>query len=213
MSNFKNSTLPRQIHFSIFILFLGLALNWVSACDPAADNSDKSSFSLKASDYELSCDPIGDAEGALSCQLAYYTNRQRNDHPDESDLADPLNWSDDLSEVARDYSRTMCDEGFFDHDDPHGNGMESRFQEAGILFIKAGENLARGSKMLPDQAMTLFMNEPHCEQNHRSNVLDNDFTNTGVGVYFCGSKTIYTQLFATFDAEDLREDINEFCSN
>jgi len=88
-----------------------------------------------------------------------------------------------------------------------------RKQEADIFFAKAGENLARGTDLFPSGAMAMFMDEPSCELNHRGNVLENPFTNTGSGAVFCGSKTFYTQLFATFDQEDLRDDSNEFCSN
>lgn len=181
-------------------------------CTPVNDTKE-SDFALGKNDYQIDCDPSGDGETAFACQLAYYANRERQSHQEESDYAEPLDWSDDLAQVALDYSHRMCNEDFFDHNDPHGRGMESRLQEAGVFYVKAGENLARGDQLLPSEAMSMFMDEPACKVNHRGNVLDNDFTFTGVGTVFCGDLTIYTQLFATFNAEDLREDSNKFCSN
>jgi len=168
-------------------------------------------FVLGDQDYMLDCDADGDSEEAYSCQLAYYTNRERSAHEDESDLAEPLDWDDDLAKVALDYSARMCNEGFFDHQDPDGFKFETRLHEAGITYVKAGENLARGKNMHPSKAMEMFMDEPECQPNHRGNVLDNDFIRVGVGTVFCGGMTIYTQLFATYDFEDLRFDPNEYC--
>jgi len=183
-----------------------------SACLGEESPAEPDPFVLGDDDTPLDCDPSGEDESALACQLAYYTNRERNAHPEESDEAEPLDWSRKLAEVARRYSRRMCDEDFFDHIDPHDHGLEHRLNEAGIFYVKAGENLARGTRLHPSEAMSLFMDEPPCEPNHRGNVLDNDFTHVGVGAVFCGSKTIYTQLFATFEVEDLRTDENEYCS-
>lgn len=195
---------------TIIILFCWLA---VASCGMDQMDAPVNDFALGETDYQLDCDPSGSHAEAYACQLAYYTNRERQGHVDESDHAASLDWSDNLADMAEAYSRRMCDEGFFDHNDPQGHGMESRFQEAGVFYVKAGENLARGKDLLPSNAMELFMNEPSCEKNHRGNVLDNDFTFTGVGTVFCGDYTIYTQLFATFDTEDLREDQNEFCGD
>ena len=195
-----------------FILVIGTILAFLGcSTDTAPDPMD--SFVLGDNDYLLDCDPSGDDESALACQLAYFTNRERQANQEESDLANPLNWNDDLAYVARQYCSRMCSEGFFDHVDPQGRRMEDRLQEAGIFYVKAGENLARGTNLSPSDAMGMFMNEPSCTNNHRGNVLDNDFTDTGIGAVFCGDRIIYTQLFATFDSENLRNDQNEFCMN
>lgn len=192
-------------------LLLLILLSPFMSCVSEIEEDEPDSFSLGENDYALACNPEGNDEGALACQLAYYTNRERAAHPEESDGATSLDWDWDLADVADEYSEGMCDEGFFSHDDQQGREMEDRLKGAGIHYVKAGENLARGTDLLPGEAMAMFMNEPACEPNHRGNVLDNDFTHTGVGVAFCGGNAIYTQLFATFDIEDLREDGNEFC--
>jgi len=194
----------------IAAIILGLMIHVISCVESQGDQQ-ADDFVLNENDYSLDCDVSGDSGDALACQLAYHANRRRMDNPAESDHADPLKWSDDLADVGYYYCQRMCDEIFFDHSDPEGRTMESRLQEAGVFYVKAGENLARGSSLLPSRAMAMFMNEPPCEPNHRANVLDKDFTHTGVGAYFCGSKVIYTQLFAAFDAELIGDGINEFC--
>lgn len=210
----REIAITRRQHWMFFYPFLFFwALIVLGACQTESAPEKDNDFILGEHDYYLDCDPFGDSSSALACQLAYYTNRERQSHPDESDHADPLDWDEDLAKVALKYNQRMCDEGFFDHHDPQGRGMESRLQEAGVFYVKAGENLARGTDMLPSEAMAMFMNEPPCKPNHRGNVLDNDFTHTGVGTVFCGSKTIYTQMFATFDQEHLRDDENEYCSH
>ncbi|MBZ0274290.1 CAP domain-containing protein [bacterium] len=183
-------------------LFIALALlafgcAALAACDDSGGASE--SFAVKASDAPLACDPEGETPGALACRLAYYTNRERAAHPEESDFAAPLAWDADLAAVARDYSERMCDEGFFDHVDPKGASMEMRLMAAGISYVKAGENLARGRNMSPKTAVEMFMDEPSCRPNHRANVLDPEFTHVGVGVAFCRGRTVYTQLFARYE--------------
>lgn len=196
-------------------IFLGMILLVVCSvtCGGMEENKQSNPFVLGDNDYALSCDPTGGDAEALACQLAYLTNRERQAHPEESDMAEPLDWDDELAETAHRYSAQMCEQGFFDHKDPQGHGIEIRLSEAGIIYIKAGENLARGTNMEPDKAMSMFMNESPCQLNHRGNILDNDFTHIGVGVVFCDSKTIYTQLFATFDMDAIRDDVNEYCSS
>ena len=197
-----------QAIFSLGCFFLSLC---AISCDSGNQKTAVDGFVLSSSDYALTCDPAGASELSYACQLAYYTNRDRASHPLESDNAAPLRWNDDLENIAAAYSREMCDRGFFDHIDPDGATLNDRMNEAGLVWVKAGENLAKGTDMNPDLAEKMFMNEPSCQANHRGNVLDNDFTDIGVGTVFCGNDTIYTELFATFNQEDLRNDANDYC--
>jgi hypothetical protein len=65
---------------------------------------------------------------------------------------------------------------------------------------------------IPQIAEAMFMDEPSCAENHRGNIMDNDFTDIGAGMAVCGDVFIYTEVFATFSASDLRADPNEHCS-
>jgi len=209
-SKYPTGGCPRYIYLMLLCLLSGLLL---LACDGTVQNiTPQNDFVLGDNDYQLTCDPSGDDETALACQLAYYANRERAAHPEESDYAQPLNWNNQLAAVGAQYSQEMCDLDFFDHTDPSGRRMEDRLSQAGLYWVKAGENLARGKDLFPNQADRMFMDEPACEINHRGNILDNDFVSVGVGVVFCGDEIIYTQYFATFDEHDLRNDPNEYCS-
>ena len=190
------------------LLLVGLLLG---SCGSSEQMTASNDFVSGDSDYQLSCDTTGDGEDALACQLAYYTNRERAAHVDEADYADPLDWNDGLAAVAADYSQWMCDDGFFDHVDPAGQRVGQRLKNAGVAWAKAGENLAKGVDFYPGQVMSMFMDEPSCETNHRGNVLDNDYTDVGVGVVFCGDNILYTEIFAAFSEQDLRQDRNEYC--
>jgi uncharacterized protein YkwD len=197
-----------KLCFLILIASLSAA---VLSCAQDDKSESEYDFVLGETDTLLTCDSDGDGSTAYACQLAYFANRDRATHQEESDGAEPLAWSDELATVALNYSIEMCERGFFDHTDPDGKTIKDRLNDAGITWAKAGENLAEGFGMTPDVAQEMFMDEPECEENHRGNILDNDFTYAGVGAYFCGDVTFYTELFAAFDADDLQNGVNEYC--
>lgn len=179
-----------------------LSLLVFGACDEGRQEP-RGIFVLSDQDTTLTCDASGSNSAAFACQLVYYANRERRHHPVESGHARDLEWDEDLASVALNYSHRMCAEGFFDHQDPQGRRVESRLADAGVFYVKAGENLARGEGLLPAEVMSLFMDEPPCAQNHRGNVLDPAFTHSGTGMVECSDKAIYTQLFAVFDVDAL----------
>ncbi|MCZ7583123.1 MAG: hypothetical protein M5R36_07185 [Deltaproteobacteria bacterium] len=95
------------------LLILLVALSVVlDAC--AGDDGDDAPGAFKRSAYDepLDCDAEGDGPDAKACQLAYYANRERRGHPEESDGAAPLDWDEELARVAREYCASMCEENF-----------------------------------------------------------------------------------------------------
>ena len=108
--------------------------------------------------------------------------------------AGELTYDEALAEVAREHSRRMRDEGFFDHVDPSGNGFSARLRAAGVYVNLAGENLAivENSGNPASTAHNAFLGNP----GHRSNLLDDRFTHGGVGVARRGNSYWITQLFA-----------------
>ncbi len=98
-----------------------------------------------------------------------------------------------ITEVARDYSRKMRDEGFFDHIDPAGNMVDTRLRVAGVRFTVVGENLANVSHSSDPArvAHQLLMGNAV----HRSNILDPRFSEVGVGVAQSGDVYWITQIF------------------
>ena len=98
-----------------------------------------------------------------------------------------------LDEIARHFSRSMRDEGFFAHVTPSGQTLGARLAAKGYSFIAAGENIARVANV-PDPAAyahLLLMENP----GHRQNILGSKFQRVGVGVAIEGTTVWITQIY------------------
>lgn len=93
-----------------------------------------------------------------------------------------------LRYVAYHHSQDMARRKFFAHINPDGEDPNERFHRQGGRG-QIGENIAYDVGI--DAAHARLMNSP----GHRANVLHEDFTHLGVGVYFDGSHYYITQLF------------------
>jgi len=105
-----------------------------------------------------------------------------------------LEESDDILEVARDYSRRMAEEGFFAHQDPEGRTVRERVREAGLSWHVLGENLAFSQGYVNPVAASVsgWMESP----THRKNILEPDFKQGAVGVWINDKGTVYfTEIF------------------
>jgi len=104
-----------------------------------------------------------------------------------------LAWDDKLATVARDYSRRMAREGFFDHYDPKGKTVMDR--AAGLRnWSVIGENLfvCDDQPSFETVAVRGWMNS----KTHRMNMLDRDWTATGIGIAIARDGSIFiTQVF------------------
>lgn len=99
-----------------------------------------------------------------------------------------LQWCELLAEAAEKHSREMAVYGYFDHISPvSGMGLYERISALGAHFIAASENIAVNH---PDGifAVSGWLNSPE----HRKNILNPDWTHTGIGVF----DKCYTQIFA-----------------
>jgi uncharacterized protein YkwD len=106
----------------------------------------------------------------------------------------PLDFNPELLHVAREYSRRMADERFFDHVDPVGQTVRDRLRDAGLKWRILGENLAysKGYVNPVASAMRGWMDSP----GHRKNILEPDFRETAVGAWISSGGTIYfTEIF------------------
>lgn len=100
----------------------------------------------------------------------------------------------DLNRIARDYSREMVERGFFAHQDPDGLRIDARASHAGIAWQFIGENIARnrGFRNPANTAVKEWMKSA----GHRENILNERFTETGIGAWVAPDKTVYfTQIF------------------
>lgn len=103
-----------------------------------------------------------------------------------------LEWDDDLAQVARNFSRQMAREGFFDHADRNGRTVIQR--AADTRWSKIGENLFMCSGMKDFSAFSVrgWMRS----SSHRKNILDREWTDTGIGVHRSRDGQVFvTQVF------------------
>lgn len=123
-------------------------------------------------------------------QIHYLINNERR----QKGLTD-LYWDEDLARLARTYSREMARESFFSHYDRDGNSVVERAEGADIRgWSKIGENLflCEGYNDFDVLAVRGWMNSPE----HRRNILDRQFTTTGIGVAETRDGRVYiTQVF------------------
>lgn len=100
----------------------------------------------------------------------------------------PLQWDEETAEVAFAHSLDMHDHNYFSHTSPNNGELLDRLQAKEILFQFAGENIA--AKYVDGiAAVEGWLNS----EGHRVNLLNEDFTHLGVGVY----RDYYTQNFVT----------------
>lgn len=103
---------------------------------------------------------------------------------------DPLSHSQTLEDQAEQYACEMIYYGFFAHDNPvTGSELPDRAAEFGYDYWVIGENLAAGQPT-PVRVVQDWMGSP----GHRANILDERFTEAGVGVRVGGEYGIYWVL-------------------
>ncbi|RHW41651.1 sporulation protein [Neobacillus notoginsengisoli] len=81
-----------------------------------------------------------------------------------------------LSKMAREKSRDMSANGYFDHNSPTYGSPFDMMKKFGITYSYAGENIAMGQRT-PQEVVTAWMNS----EGHRQNILNPNFTHIGVG--------------------------------
>lgn len=82
----------------------------------------------------------------------------------------------EVQRVARIKAQDMVDNGYFAHESPTYGTPFNMLKNFGVTYKKAGENIAGNSSN--SGAVTAWMNSP----GHRANILDNNYTYTGIGV-------------------------------
>lgn len=131
---------------------------------------------------------ISRAQGRGESEVFDLVNRERS----RARLS-TLEWDDRLAQVARDYSRRMAREGFFDHYDPNGKTVLDRAARL-RNWSSIGENLFVCDEH-PYYALTAvrgWMKSP----THRGNMLDRSWTATGIGIATASDGSIFiTQVF------------------
>ena len=128
--------------------------------------------------------PAATADAGMEADFVAAANRERADHGRSS-----LSTASDLTAVARAHSRRMADREDLHHNPGLGDDVTG--------WTKVGENVGRGGSV--DTIHAALM----ASASHRQNLLDGDWTETGMGVVVSDGTVWVTQLFrkpATTDA-------------
>ncbi len=107
-----------------------------------------------------------------------------------------------LSDVARDHSEDMYSRDYFSHTTPGGVTFDERIENAGIEFLKAGENIymrmnPQISEISVDSLGAAVVDAWLASEGHRQIMLDADYDEAGVGC--CEGEGI---LYVTLDVID-----------
>lgn len=106
-----------------------------------------------------------------------------------------LKWHDKLSQIAANYSKQMATENFFSHFDGEGRSLVDRAKDHKLgKWLLIGENLfmSKGHSDIGRAALR----EWKLSESHRLNMLDPEWTHTGIGIYKAkNEKTYVTQVF------------------
>lgn len=88
----------------------------------------------------------------------------------------------------------MTEQGFFAHTTPSGQTFSDRVENAGLSFRVLAENIAknRGVRNPITTAVEGWMES----KGHRENILSEDVTETGLGLWKRGDTYTFTQIFA-----------------
>lgn len=116
-------------------------------------------------------------------QVVELTNNERAKHG-----LSPLKADWELSRVAREKSKDMAQNNYFDHNSPVYGSPFDMMKSYGISYRSAGENIAKGQRT-PQEVVNAWMNS----EGHRANILNGDFTHIGVGYVEQGNH--WTQQF------------------
>lgn len=116
-------------------------------------------------------------------EVVTLTNQERAKHG----LA-ALKVDNELSKVAREKSRDMAANGYFDHNSPTYGSPFDMMKKFGVSYSTAGENIAKGQRT-PAEVVNAWMNS----EGHRANILNGNFTHIGVGYVENGN--LWTQQF------------------
>ena len=107
-----------------------------------------------------------------------------------------LTYNDVMQKYARIKSKDMGDNNYFSHEDLSGNLITTQMRNDGVSYKAWGENIAYiGGNMSADALAQQFMTNWMNSSGHRANILSDNFSSIGVGVYKIGNKVYATQEF------------------
>ncbi|OLO40765.1 hypothetical protein BTR23_04640 [Alkalihalophilus pseudofirmus] len=132
---------------------------------------------------EFSAEKWRAIEEGAEIQILDFTNVIRQRHNLSS-----LTWDSEVSRVAYGHSQDMFENNYFSHTSPTYGELKDRLERDDVSFYFAGENIA-AQYVDGIEAVEGWLNS----EGHRVNLLNEEFTHLGVGVF----EKFYTQNFMT----------------
>lgn len=101
-----------------------------------------------------------------------------------------------MTRYAKEKSEDMANNGYFDHKDLSGNLITVKMEKDGVAYTAWAENIAwrtagEEAEVVAEEFVKSWMNSA----GHRENILSNEYTSTGIGVYKNESKIYATEEF------------------
>jgi uncharacterized YkwD family protein len=127
----------------------------------------------------------GSGAASLKAQVIQLVNQER-----ENRGLDPLTVNDTLTSIARTKSEDMVANNYFSHNSPTYGSPFDMLSQFGVSYSTAGENIASGQTTAAS-VMDTWMNSP----GHAANILNDAYTEIGVGVSYNNGRPIWTQMF------------------
>jgi uncharacterized protein YkwD len=107
----------------------------------------------------------------------------------------PLIYDEKLATIAREHSKDMAVNNYYDHTSPNGVGLQDRYKSANYLcFSWMGENIQQQSTSdsnLASSAFQTWIDSPE----HRDNILEQNFIHEGIGAYVYSGTVFITEDF------------------
>lgn len=128
---------------------------------------------------------IGQNKAIGANEIIELTNKQR-----ELLNAQPLAVNIDLMNAAQAKAENMAKEQYFSHNLPDGTAPWKFITDTGYSYLEAGENLAM-TNQTNESVVTGWMNSPA----HKDNVINKNFTETGIGVAYFGAYQGYKNAY------------------
>ena len=105
-----------------------------------------------------------------------------------------LVYNEQISNMARDHSKDMALNNYFDHTSLDGKTFQDRVFASRIACYPAGENIEINYQSEPnllDSIMQTWLDSPE----HKQNILSPFYTSEGIGVYVSGDNVLVTDDF------------------
>jgi uncharacterized protein YkwD len=168
----------------------------VAGCDAAAGGDDSGGDDGDSVPAGAYCDGVADwdaSRAAAEEEVVRIVNQKRAQGADcggegAFPPAPALTMNAALRCAARVHTADMAERGFFDHTNPDGESSAARITKAGYRWMRAGENIAQGSRTA-DSVMDGWMgSDGHC-----ANIMSDGFVHIGVG--YVEGANLWTQTF------------------